>query len=286
MTELIDFLHQHVIFFYAAIAILGLCIGSFLNVVIYRMPKIMEQEWRDDCHCLLHPDQPLPDTATLTLSRPASTCPHCQHTIRWFENIPLISWLALHGRCSHCGKRISIRYPLVELITMGVSLAVALRFGITPETVYGLIFSWILIALTGIDMDTQYLPDRLTFPLLGLGLAINSAAVFVSPVGAIWGALLGFLSLWTVSFIFKLVTGKVGMGHGDFKLLAALGAWLGVMQLPLIILLSSVVGAILGVVLLIKHKASRHFAFGPFLAIAGWIAFMWGHQIVAFYLSS
>lgn len=283
--QFIEILQNNAIVFYLTVAFLGLCIGSFLNVVIYRLPKIMQQEWQQECHFYLHPDQPLPAQEKFTLSYPASTCPKCQHQIHWYENIPLISWLILlRGKCSCCKNPISIRYPLVELGTMLCSLLVAYSFGTTLETVFGLIFTWILIALTGIDFDTQLLPDRLTYPLMGLGLAINSYGVFISPTQAIWGCLIGFLSLWSVYILFKLVTGKEGMGYGDFKLLAALGAWMGVMQLPLIILLSSLVGAIIGIILLKVTKENKPFAFGPYLAIAGWIAFLWGEQIMKAYL--
>lgn len=282
--QFLQLLQENTAVFYLSIAFLGLCIGSFLNVVIYRLPRIMENEWQQECQAFLHPDQPIVTTEKFTLSTPASSCPHCQHKIRWYENIPLISWLLLKGKCSNCKQPISIRYPLVELGTMLCSLVIAYHFGPSIETVFGLIFTWILIALTGIDFDTQLLPDRLTYPLIGLGLSINSYAIFTSATQAIWGCLIGFLSLWIVYIIFKMITGKEGMGYGDFKLLAALGAWMGPLQLPLIILLSSFVGAIIGIILLKVTKENRPFAFGPYLAIAGWIAFLWGDQIMAAYL--
>ncbi|GAA5000783.1 A24 family peptidase [Acinetobacter puyangensis] len=282
--QFLQLLQENTAVFYLSVTFLGLCIGSFLNVVIYRLPRIMENEWQQECQAFLHPDQPIVTTEKFTLSTPASSCPHCQHKILWYENIPLISWLLLKGKCSDCKQPISIRYPLVELGTMLCSLVIAYHFGPSIETVFGLIFTWILIALTGIDFDTQLLPDRLTYPLIGLGLAINSYAIFTSASQAIWGCLIGFLSLWIVYIIFKLVTGKEGMGYGDFKLLAALGAWMGPLQLPLIILLSSFVGAIIGIILLKMTKENRPFAFGPYLAIAGWIAFLWGDQIMAAYL--
>ncbi|RYY80385.1 MAG: prepilin peptidase [Moraxellaceae bacterium] len=269
------------------IAILGLCVGSFLNVVIYRLPKMMEQEWRYECTILLN-DGLSSSTAmaqpTLSLSKPASACPHCQHKIRWYENIPLLSWLFLRGKCAGCHARISIRYPVVELLTMLASIAVVLVFGPSLKMLAALALTWILIALTGIDFDTQLLPDSLTLPLAGLGLLVNTQSLFASPAQSIWGYVIGFMSLWLVYIIFKLVTGKEGMGYGDFKLLAALGAWLGPLMLPLIILLSSLVGAIIGIVLLKIRKENQPFAFGPFLAIAGWIALIWGNQLMTMYL--
>lgn len=271
------------------IAILSVCVGSFLNVVIYRMPKMMEQEWRYECAMLLNdglgsntPSEP----PVLTLSKPASACPHCQHKIRWYENIPLLSWLILRGRCSSCGHQISIRYPLVELLTMLASIAVVLVFGPSLKMLAALVLTWVLIALTGIDFDTQLLPDSLTLPLAGLGLLVNTQSLFVSPTQSIWGYVIGFMSLWLVYIIFKLVTGKEGMGYGDFKLLAALGAWLGPLMLPLIILLSSLVGAIIGIILLKIRKENQPFAFGPYLAIAGWIALIWGNQLMTIYLGN
>ena len=269
------------------IAILGLCVGSFLNVVIYRLPKIMEQEWRYECAILLN-DGLSSSTAmaqpTLSLSKPASACPHCQHKIRWYENIPLLSWVLLRRQCASCHASISIRYPVVELLTMLASIVVVLAFEPSLKMLAALVLTWVLIALTGIDFDTQLLPDSLTLPLAGLGLLVNTQSLFTSPTQSIWGYVIGFMALWLVYIIFKLVTGKEGMGYGDFKLLAALGAWLGPLMLPLIILLSSLVGAIIGIVLLKIRKENQPFAFGPFLAIAGWIALIWGNQLMTLYL--
>ena len=264
------------------IAVLGLCIGSFLNVVIYRLPKIMEQEWRYECAILLNGSAT--ETPVLTLSKPASTCPKCQHKIRWYENIPLISWIVLGGKCSTCKASIGIRYPVVELITMFASIVVVMTFGPTFKMLAALVLTWVLIALTGIDLDTQLLPDSLTLPLAGLGLLVNTQGLFISPTQSIWGYVIGFLVLWLVYIVFKLITGKEGMGYGDFKLLAALGAWLGPLMLPMIILLSSLVGAIIGIVLLKIRNENQPFAFGPFLAIAGWIALIWGNELMVLYL--
>ena len=284
MHELITLLVEQPLYLYIAVGIISLCIGSFLNVVIYRTPKMMEQEWKQDCQMLLHPEQPIIDESKLTLSKPASTCPKCHHKIRWHQNIPVISWLVLRGKCGSCQNPISIRYPLIELLTAVCSLVVVAVLGPTIQMLFGLVLTWTLIALTFIDFDTQLLPDRYTLPLAALGLGINSYAIYISPTSAIWGYIIGFLCLWIVYYLFKIVTGKEGMGYGDFKLLAALGAWMGVLKLPLIILLSSCVGAIIGIILLKVKKENQPFAFGPYIAIAGWIAFLWGDQIMKAYL--
>lgn len=284
MQATLDLLSTTPWFFYTTVGLLGLCVGSFLNVVIYRLPKMMEIQWKQECSLLLHPEQTLAPADKFNLMTPVSSCPHCQHEIRWYENIPLISWLCLRGKCGSCRAPISARYPMVELITMLASLMVAYSFGPTLTTVAGLMFTWVLVALTGIDFDTQLLPDSLTLPLAGLGLLVNTQQLFVSASTAIWGYTLGFMSLWIVYIIFKVVTGKEGMGYGDFKLLAALGAWLGPLMLPLIILISSLLGAIIGIVLLKIKKENQPFAFGPYLAIAGWIALIWGKPLLALYL--
>ena len=284
MQELISYFIATPTALYIAVGLLGLCIGSFLNVVIYRTPKMMEQEWRQDCQMLLHPEQALIDQSKLTLSKPASTCPKCHSAIRWYQNIPVVSWLILRGRCASCQNPISIRYPLIELLTAICSLVIALVFGASLQMLFGLLLTWTLIALTFIDFDTQLLPDRYTLTLAALGLAVNSYAIYTSPTAAIWGYIIGFLCLWIVYYLFKIVTGKEGMGYGDFKLLAALGAWMGPLMLPLIVLLSSLVGAIIGIILLKIRKENKAFAFGPYIAIAGWIAFLWGEQIMKVYL--
>ena len=284
MQELINYFIATPTALYIAVGLLGLCIGSFLNVVIYRTPKMMEQEWRQDCQMLLHPEQALIDQSKLTLSKPASTCPKCHSAIRWYQNIPVVSWLILRGRCASCQNPISIRYPLIELLTAICSLVIALVFGASLQMLFGLLLTWTLIALTFIDFDTQLLPDRYTLTLAALGLAVNSYAIYTSPTAAIWGYIIGFLCLWIVYYLFKIVTGKEGMGYGDFKLLAALGAWMGPLMLPLIVLLSSLVGSIIGIILLKIRKENKAFAFGPYIAIAGWIAFIWGEPIMKAYL--
>ena len=277
--------------------ILGLCVGSFLNVVIHRMPLMMMSSWRQECSQFMSQQVDLPSEHTtplmdivahdvpITLSSPSSRCPHCAHNIKWYENIPLVSWIVLRGRCSECKAAIGIRYPIVEVATALLSTLVIYHFGVTLPGLSALVLVWTLIALTGIDFDTQLLPDRLTFPLAGLGLAVNSQSWFVSPTESIWGLLIGFLSLWIVVKVFYLLTKKHGMGQGDFKLLAVLGAWLGPMMLPLIILLSSLLGSIVGIILMKRQGESRPFAFGPYIAIAGIVALLYGSDIVSWYLN-
>ena len=246
----------------------------------------MEQEWQQECQMLLHPEQAMIDESKLSLSKPASSCPKCQTVIRWYQNIPVISWLLLRGKCGSCQNPISARYPLIELLTTICSITVVAVYGPTLQMLFALIFTWVLIALTFIDFDTQLLPDRYTLPFAALGLAVNSYALYTSATFAIWGYLIGFFCLWVVYYLFKLITGKEGMGYGDFKLLAALGAWMGPLLLPLIVLLSSLLGSIIGIMLLKIKKQNQPFAFGPYIAIAGWIALLWGEKIMKFYLGN
>lgn len=284
MQDIVYFLSNNPTTLYIVVGLFSLCIGSFLNVVIYRTPKMMQQEWHNECQMLLHPEQPIIDDSKFSLSQPASTCPKCKTAIRWYQNIPLLSWLVLRGKCGNCQNPISMRYPLIELLTAACALVVVAVLGPTVQMLFGLVLTYILIALTFIDFDTQLLPDRYTLPLAALGLIVNSYALYTTPTQAIWGYVIGFLCLWIVYYLFKLVTGKEGMGYGDFKLLAALGAWMGPLMLPLIVLLSSVVGAIIGIILLKVRQENQAFAFGPYIAIAGWIAFLWGDQIMQVYL--
>jgi len=284
MQDILNYFIQTPTALYLAVGMISLCIGSFLNVVIYRTPKMMEKEWLNECQMLLHPDQAIIDDEKLTLSHPASTCPKCKAPIRWYQNIPVVSWLVLRGKCGSCQNPISIRYPFIELLTAVCSLTVVAVYGPTLQMLFGVFLTWILITLTFIDFDTQLLPDRFTLTLAALGLGINSFGLFTTPTSAIWGYIIGFLCLWIVYYLFKIITGKEGMGYGDFKLLAALGAWLGPLLLPLIILLSSLVGAIIGIILLKVRKQNIPFAFGPYIAIAGWIAFLWGDQMMKLYL--
>jgi leader peptidase (prepilin peptidase)/N-methyltransferase len=267
-----------------AAGVLGLVIGSFLNVVIHRLPIMMERDWAAQCAELRGEAPPVVDT--LNLSRPRSRCPKCGHAISSLENIPVISWLMLRGRCRACKTPIAVRYPLAELTTAALFAFAAWRFGLTATMLGALIFIAALIALTCIDYDTQLLPDDITLPLLWLGLAFNLFGTYTDLKSAVIGAMAGYLALWSVYWLFKLVTGKEGMGYGDFKLLAALGAWLGWQMLPLTILLSSLVGAVVGIALMVFAKQGRNvpIPFGPYLAAAGMIAMIWGKPLTQAYL--
>lgn len=264
--------------------VLGLLVGSFLNVLVYRLPLMLERDWQNQARELL--ELPPTEQSTFNLLWPQSRCPDCQGAIKAWQNIPLLSWLLLRGRCNSCKQPISLRYPLVELAGGLVALVVAWHFGSTPLMLAMLVLSWGLLALSLIDADHQLLPDVLVLPLLWLGLLVNSLTGLVSLQDAVYGAMAGYLSLWLVFWLFKLVTGKEGMGYGDFKLLAMLGAWGGWQILPLTILLSSVVGAVLGIIILRLQRQgmAQPLPFGPYLAIAGWIALLWGEQITNSYL--
>lgn len=270
--------------------ILGLLVGSFLNVVIYRLPVMMEREWQQQCQELVaDPNQSesqAEPNPVFNLAVPRSSCPQCGHQITAMENIPVLSYLWLRGKCSGCQTPISARYPLVELATGLISALLAYQFGATSLLPPLLLMSWILISLTMIDFDHQLLPDSLTLPLLWLGLIVNAFGLITDLHSALWGAVAGYLSLWSVYWAFKLLTGKEGMGYGDFKLLAALGAWMGWQMLPLIVVLSSLVGAIIGIGLtLIKGRDHQQpMPFGPFLAIAGGIALLWGPSLINQYM--
>jgi leader peptidase (prepilin peptidase)/N-methyltransferase len=265
-------------------ALLGLCVGSFLNVVIHRLPKIMERQWRAECAELS--GQEAAPGPRYNLVVPRSACPSCGHLISAIENVPVLSWLALGGKCKGCKTPISPRYPIVELLTGVLSGYIAWHFGFGMAAAGALMFTWAMIALTFIDLDTFYLPDSITLPLLWLGLLFNINATFVSLSSAVIGAVAGYLSLWSVYWAFKWATGKEGMGYGDFKLLAAIGAWLGWTMLPLTILLSSLVGAAIGIVLIVFAGRGRSvpIPFGPYLAIAGMIALLYGPALNRAYL--
>ena len=266
--------------------LLGLCVGSFLNVVIHRLPIMMEREWQAQCAELRGETLPS-ETAALTLSRPRSRCPACGHGITAIENIPLISYLfILRGKCAGCGTRISPRYPVIEAVTALLSAWTVWHFGGDWQAAGALLLLWTLIALAVIDFDTQLLPDSLTLPLLWLGLAFNLGSTYTQTDSAVIGAMAGYLSLWSVFWLFKLATGKEGMGYGDFKLLAALGAWLGWQMLPAIILISSVVGAVVGIALIVvaRHGRNVPIPFGPYLAAAGVITLFWGKPLTQSYL--
>ncbi|SDH99825.1 leader peptidase (prepilin peptidase) / N-methyltransferase [Pseudomonas benzenivorans] len=281
----LDFLAGNLPAFAFVGLVLGLLIGSFLNVVVYRLPLMMQRDWQAQAREILELPA-LPNGPIFNLILPHSRCPHCGHEIRAWENIPLLSYLFLRGKCSSCKAPISLRYPLVELACGVLSAYVAWHFGLSWQTAGMLLLTWGLLAMSLIDADHQLLPDALVLPLLWLGLIANYFGLFTSLEAALWGAIAGYLSLWSVYWLFKLVTGKEGMGYGDFKLLAMLGAWGGWQVLPLTILLSSLVGAVLGVIMLRLRNAetSTPIPFGPYLALAGWIALLWGGQITGSYL--
>lgn len=281
----LDFLASTPLAFVLCVTLLGLLVGSFLNVMIHRLPRMMELDWQQQARETLGlPEDEKRPTYNLVL--PNSQCPHCAHEIKPWENIPLVSWLALGGKCSSCKAPISKRYPLVELACGLLSAFIAWHYGFGWQAGAMLLLTWGLLAMSMIDVDHQLLPDALVLPLLWLGLIVNHFGLFTNLGDALWGAVFGYLSLWSVYWLFKLVTGKEGMGYGDFKLLAMLGAWGGWQVLPLTILLSSLVGAVLGVIMLRLRNAetSTPIPFGPYLAIAGWIALLWGDQITATYL--
>jgi leader peptidase (prepilin peptidase) / N-methyltransferase len=301
LNDLAALYADHLGLFAGSVFVLGLVIGSFLNVVIYRLPLMLERDWQAQATELLAPTQnaastsalPQPAPERLTLSTPRSACPACKAPIKAWQNVPVVSWLLLRGRCASCRTKISARYPLVELATAVLSAWVAWHFGFGAPAACGLLVTWSLIALTGIDIDHQLLPDGITLPLLWAGLL---AAVIVGPIAgspipvsshdAIIGAVSGYVSLWLVFHTFRLITGKEGMGYGDFKLFAALGAWLGWKLLPLVILLSAATGAFLGILMIVLRGRDRSapMPFGPYLAAAGWIAMMYGDELVSGYL--
>ena len=284
LTELSSLLQGDSTLFITVSVIFGLMVGSFLNVVIYRLPKIMEQEWHNNCLELQGKD--IPTQQKFTLSKPRSSCPQCGHKIKAFENVPVISYLLLRGRCSACKTPISIRYPLVEILTGTLIGLTSWQFGYTTATLFAWVFVFALIALTFIDFDTQLLPDDITLPLLWLGLLFNLNSGFTDLKSAVIGAMTGYLVLWSVFWLFKLIRGKEGMGYGDFKLLAAIGAWFGWQLLPAVILLSSTLGAIIGIALIVLTKRSKEvpIPFGPFLAIGGIAALFFGQQLSQIYL--
>ncbi|QPK62967.1 prepilin peptidase [Methylomonas sp. LL1] len=266
--------------------ILGLMVGSFLNVVIYRLPVMMQRGWRRECleFLQLPAEQSL---ETFNLLWPGSRCPVCKTDIKAYQNIPVLSYLLLGGKCGHCATPISPRYPLIEIFSGICSALMAWHFGYSLAMLGALLLTWGLIALSFIDIDQQLLPDSITLPMLWMGLFLSLFSLYTDSQASIIGAVAGYLSLWSVYHLFKLLTGKEGMGHGDFKLLAMLGAWLGWQYLPLIILLSSLVGAVIGIAMILfkRHDASRPIPFGPYLAAAGWLALIWGGEINRLYLN-
>ena len=282
----IEQLQQSQPLFLLTTALLSLAVGSFLNVVIYRLPVMMEREWKQQCQELMGIEAPQTEGQTFNLMFPRSRCQNCGHLITSLENIPILSYLFLRGRCSECGQKISPRYPIIELATGLLSIVIAWHFGFSWQTATALPLTWALIALSMIDYDHKILPDNIVLPFLWLGLLANLNGVFTDLSSALMGATAGYLSLWSIFWIFKLVTKKEGMGYGDFKLLALLGAWLGWQYLLQIVLLSSLVGAIVGICLVIILGRDRTIPipFGPYLATAGWISLLWGDEINQAYL--
>jgi leader peptidase (prepilin peptidase)/N-methyltransferase len=285
-TQFISQFEQYPVLYLGTLFVFGSLVGSFLNVVIYRLPVMMQREWRSDCLEFL--EQPNDsDDARFNLSVPRSRCGECGHKISALENIPIISYLVLGGKCSSCKTSISLQYPLVELFTAIVSLVVGWHFGVTLQAMAALVLSWSLIAASGIDIGHKLLPDNITLPLLWLGILLSLFDVFVSLEDSIIGAMAGYMSLWSVFMLFKLITGKEGMGYGDFKLLAMLGAWLGWKPLLAVILTSSLVGAVVGISMIVLKLTERgtQIPFGPYLAAAGWMALLWGDELMRFYAS-
>lgn len=301
-TDLIFAFENNLMIFYAVVALFSLLIGSFLNVVIYRLPKMMEQGWYKECREFLADELPKVNEKTkenkadkdttpqkeITLSKPDSTCPNCGHLIRFYENIPVISWLLLKGKCSQCKNKISVRYPIIELATAFLSTVIAVHYGVTTTTLFIILLTYALICLTMIDFDHMLLPDQITLPFLWLGLLVNINGAIVPLQDAVIGAVAGYMSLYCVFWLFKLLTGKEGMGYGDFKLVALFGAWIGWQLLPLLILMASAVGAVIGISLMVfkNHQREQAIPFGPYLALAGWITMIWGNNIWGWYLST
>jgi leader peptidase (prepilin peptidase)/N-methyltransferase len=276
--------------FTALAGVIGLLVGSFLNVVIFRLPIMMQQNWRRECAEYLQLDsaETQPEEEPFNLVFPLSRCPNCNTPIKPYQNIPVISYLFLKGKCATCSNPISLRYPIIEAFTAITSAIVAWHFGYTPQTVFALTLTWSLIALSVIDIDHQLLPDSITLPVLWLGMCLSLFSLFTDTHASIIGAISGYLALWLVYHLFKLATGKEGMGYGDFKLLALFGAWLGWQYLPVIILLSSLVGAVIGLamIIVVKRDHTIPIPFGPYLAAAGWIALLWGNDINQLYLTT
>jgi leader peptidase (prepilin peptidase)/N-methyltransferase len=284
---MIDFFYGSPLSFPIMIGCLGLMVGSFLNVVIHRLPIMLDREWRRDSALFLGQEPDASGDVIFNLAVPRSCCPACGKAIGALENIPLLSFMALRGRCSACAAPIPLRYPMVELLTAAVSAAVAWHFGLSLHTLAGLVLSWGLIALGFIDIDRQLLPDAITLPLLWLGLLLSVFNLYVDSPTSILGAVSGYLVLWLVFQLFRLLTGRAGMGYGDFKLLALLGAWQGWTMLPLILVMSSVAGAIIGGLMIVQgHRDHRApIPFGPYLALAGWITLLWGDALNAAYMA-
>ncbi|MDK2124030.1 prepilin peptidase [Parachitinimonas caeni] len=287
MSEFIFVLSASPTLFVVLAVILGLIVGSFLNVVIHRLPKMMEADFRYECECMDIPEESWPVRQKYNLIVPRSACPGCGNAIKAYDNIPVVSWLLLRGKCRNCGNRISIRYPIVELVTGVLTGVIAWHFGWGVQALGGFLFTWILVALFCIDADTMYLPDDLTYPLIWLGLLFNLRSSYTSIESAVVGAVVGYLILWSVYWIFKLLLKREGMGYGDFKLLAALGAWFGWMSIPFIILFSSLAGVIIGggATLLAKRGWwGTKLPYGPYLVVAGYATMLWGNQALSYWM--
>jgi len=288
--NLISLLQSSIPVLISVTIILGLIVGSFLNVVIHRLPLMLEREWHSQCAELLECEGQLEptqaDSKPLTLNHPASSCPHCGHKIRPWENIPVLSYLILGAKCSSCKKHISIRYPVIEVMTAILSATIVWHFGFSAQAGFALILTWSLISLSMIDADHKLLPDSITLPVLWLGLIINLQEVFTDSHSSIVGAVAGYMSLWIIFKLHNLLTGKEGMGYGDFKLFALFGAWLGWQMLPIVILISSLAGSVVGLslIMLKGHGRDTQIPFGPYIAVAGWICLIWGNDIMQFYL--
>jgi leader peptidase (prepilin peptidase) / N-methyltransferase len=289
-VDVIDAFRAAPWFYLGTAAVFGLIVGSFLNVVIHRLPKMMETEWRSQCEDFLRPADGVvaeaPPAPRYNLIVPRSTCPSCGHRISAIENVPVVSYLFLRGKCRACKTPISVRYPLVEALTGGLTAFVAWHFGVQWAALFAIVYVWALIALTFIDADTTLLPDDITLPLLWLGLLVNLSGMFTDIRSAIIGAVAGYVFLWLIFWAFKLLTGKEGMGYGDFKLFAAIGAWLGWQMLPVVMLLSAVVASLVGITAILvqgRDKGAK-LPFGPYLAAAGFVALIWGRPLTAWYL--
>jgi leader peptidase (prepilin peptidase)/N-methyltransferase len=283
--DVLQLLEQSTLFLAVSAAAFGLVVGSFLNVVVYRLPVMLQQRWARDCREIAGQEAETPQAA-FNLLVPASSCPHCGHRIRAYENIPVLSYLVLKGRCAGCKSVISPRYPAVEAVSALLSVVVVLHFGYGAQALAALLFTWAMIPLFLIDFDHQLLPDSITLPLLWAGLLLSLPGTFTDSASSIIGGAAGYLSLWGIFHLFRLVTGKEGMGYGDFKLLAAIGAWTGWQLLPVVILFSSVVGAVIGIGLILFRGRDHNLPmpFGPFLAAAGWLTLLWGNDIIELYL--
>ncbi|PJG59876.1 prepilin peptidase [Aeromonas cavernicola] len=286
MTLLLELAHGLPWLYFSLVFLFSLMVGSFLNVVIHRLPIMLERQWHAEYRSYFAPDEQATAPESYNLMVPRSACPHCGHAITALENIPLLSWLWLKGRCRDCQASISARYPLVELLTALLSVVVAMVMTPGWGTLAALLLTWTLVALAFIDLDKMLLPDQLTLPLLWGGLLFNWVGGLVPLADAVIGAMVGYLVLWSLYWAFKLLTGKEGMGYGDFKLLAALGAWLGWQALPIALLLSSLIGALVGITLLLlrKHQQGKPIPFGSYLAVAGWVALLWGNALTNWYL--